>query len=143
MVLEEIIDQYAIPSIDEMKLDSSVLSCPSCTKTYTTQRGLKTHMKNVHSGIQQPAQQTKGLSQQKDALTNYSTALSLGMLAYDFNDARQMGDGDRIIRLHKFLLLYFKAAKKPKYSYQVLRLLGQINCFLSPRLAYELKWNRS
>ena len=143
MVLEEIIDQYAIPSIDEMKLDSSVLSCPNCTKTYTTQRGLKNHMRNVHPGIQQPAQQTKGLSPHKDALFNYSrTALSLGMLVYDFNDARQMGDGDRIIRLYKFLLLHFKAAKKPKYSYQVLRLLGQINCFLSPRLAYELKWNR-
>ena len=143
MVLEDIVNEYALPSINEMKQDTSKLSCPNCKKTYITQRGLQNHMKNIHPGIQEPARPKPGMPPQKDAVFNYSrTALSMGMLAYDFTDARQMGDGDRIIRLYKFMLVHFKAANKPKYSYQVLRLLAQVDCFLTPRLAYELKWNR-
>lgn len=143
MYLGELVDRYAVPSYDELKQDSPVLSCPNCRKTYVTQRGLKNHMKSKHPGVQQPPPEKQALAPDKDALFNYTrTALSLCMLAYDFTDARQMGDGERLMRLYKFLLLHFKAAKKPKYSYQVLRLLAQIQCFLSPRLAYELKWNR-
>ncbi len=143
MFLGELVDRYAVPSNDELKQDSPVLSCPNCRKTYVTQRGLKNHMKSKHLGVHQPPPEKQALAPDKDALFNYTrTALSLCMLAYDFTDARQMGDGERLMRLYKFLLLHFKAAKKPKYSYQVLRLLAQIQCFLSPCLAYELKWNR-
>ena len=56
-------------------------------------------MRTKHAGIQeqQPEQQAS-LSPDRDAVHNYTrTALSLGMLAFDFNDARQMGDGERII----------------------------------------------
>lgn len=142
-VLEHLIDKFVIPNSDDIKKDSPLLSCPSCIKTYKTKNGLKSHMKKMHPGIQEPARKENTLPADKDALFNYTrTALSLSMLAYDFNDARKMGDGDRIMRLYKFMLLHFKAAKKPKYSYQVLRLLAQVHCFLTPRLSYELKWNR-
>ncbi|XP_033638557.1 uncharacterized protein LOC117299208 [Asterias rubens] len=97
----------------------------------------------VHPDRSHYSQHDQNLPLQKDAVFNYSrTALSMGMLAYGFTDARQMGDGDRIIRLYKFLVVHFKAANKPKYSYQVLRLLAQVGCFLTPRSAYELKWSR-
>ena len=55
MVLEDIVNKYALPSINEMKQDTSKLSCPNCKKTYITQRGLQNHMKNIHPGIQEPA----------------------------------------------------------------------------------------
>ena len=139
-VLGKIVDKYAVPSSDELKQDSPMLSCPHCTKKYATQRRL-TNASILESSI--PSAQQQALATDKDALFNYSrTALSLCMLAYDFTDARQRGDGERLIRLYKFFLLHFKASKKPKYSYQVLRLLAQIKCFLSPRLAYELIWKR-
>ena len=53
-----------------------------------------------------------------------------------------MEDGDRIIRLYKFLSIYFKVDGQTKYAYQSLHLLAQISCLLPPSLAFELKWNR-
>ena len=53
-----------------------------------------------------------------------------------------MEDGDRIIRLYKFLSIYFKVDGRTKYAYQSLHLLAQISCLLPPSLAFELKWNR-
>ncbi len=77
-VLEEIVNNYAIPSNDEVRKDSPVLSCPSCKKKYQTQRGFKNHMKQKPSGIQPPTQQKEGLPPSKDALFNYTrAALSL------------------------------------------------------------------
>ena len=141
-VLEKFIDEYLIPSTDELDKDLPVLSCPSCSKTYVSKSGLKKHMKNKHHGIEQSTS-TQQTSSNKDAVFNYTrTALSLGMLAMDFDDARKMGDGNRVIRLYKFFLIHFKAAKKQKYSFQTLRLLAQVKCFLSPRLAHDLTWNR-
>ena len=142
-VLGEIVDKYALPDKNQMKTDSPFLCCPCCSKNYKTQRGLKRHMRDKHPGIQDPPQQKQALSSDKDAVFNYTrVALNLGLLAMNFNDARQMGDGERTIRLYKFLMVHFKAAKKTKYSYQVLRLLAQVKCLLTPRLAFELTWNR-
>ena len=60
-----------------------------------------------------------------------------------FIDAGRHTDGDRIIRLHKYLLLYFKADNRTKYSYQTLHLLAQVKFLLQPPLQHELIWNRS
>ena len=54
------------------------------------------------------------------------------------------GDGQRIIRCWKFLLLYFKHdSGSSKYSLEVLYLMFQIYALLSPRSAHQLIWNRS
>lgn len=59
-----------------------------------------------------------------DGIQNYSRgALGMGLLALNFIDARKHGDGARIIRLYKFMLLHCKAAKKLKYSFHILRTL--------------------
>ena len=78
-----------------------------------------------------------------DGVVNYcKNALGLCYLAKDFVDARKRGDGERICRLYKYLLLYYKLDGRTKYSYQTLHLLAQINFLLPPGLAHELKWNR-
>lgn len=120
-VMEAIIDQYALPSINEMQQDSPKLSCPNCRKTYITQTGLKTQLKNKHPGIPQPAEHVEGLAPKKDVLFNYSrTALSLGLLAYNFNYARRMGDGDRIIRLYKIVCCFIlERQRKPNTATSV------------------------
>ena len=63
-------------------------------------------------------------------------------MAKNFIDARKHGDGKRIIRLYKFLLLYFKIDHRKKYAYQSLHLLAQVSFLLPPALAHELTWNR-
>ena len=79
----------------------------------------------------------------EDFLQNYSkNALALCFIVKNFQDARKHGDGNRIIRLYKFLLLYFKIDGRTKYAYQSLHLLAQVSVLLPPSLAYELKWNR-
>ena len=79
----------------------------------------------------------------RDGVRNYcSNALALCYLAKNFLDARKRGDGERVCRLYKHLLLYFKLDGRTKYSYQTLQLLAQLNFLLPPGLAHELKWNR-
>ena len=60
----------------------------------------------------------------------------------DFIDARKHGKGKRILKLYKFLLLYFKVDSRTKYSYQTLHLLAQVSFLLPPALSHELTWNR-
>eukprot|EP00057_Strongylocentrotus_purpuratus_P018700 XP_011673174.1 PREDICTED: uncharacterized protein LOC105442605 [Strongylocentrotus purpuratus] len=143
--MESFICHYMIPSSEEVKLDEQSWVCSDCNKKYATRKGLVNHGKRAHSGMKAASASACGPQHQgnHDGVLNYSRcALGMCMVALDFNDARQMGDGGRIIRLYKILLLHCKAAQKPKYSFNILRLLAQVQCFLSPRLSYELVWNR-
>ena len=60
----------------------------------------------------------------------------------DFIDTKKHGDGKGILKLYKFLLLYFKVDSRTKYSYQTLHLLAQVSFSLPPALSHELTWNR-
>ena len=69
--------------------------------------------------------------------------LSLGLLYFEFQDAIKEGDGNRVMRIWKYLLLLFKASKRKKnYSIEALTLLSQYHVILPPRLAEQLKWSR-
>jgi antitoxin component of RelBE/YafQ-DinJ toxin-antitoxin module len=63
----------------------------------------------------------------------------------EFYDAIKEGDGERILRCWKFLLLHFKADGKgsTKYALEALYLILQVKALLSPRQAYRLLWNRT
>ena len=79
----------------------------------------------------------------KDAVFLYATeVLTLGLIWENFHDAIKKGDGDRLVRVWKFLLLIFKAAKRKNYSIEALNLQLQINYTLSARQAAQLKWSR-
>ena len=60
----------------------------------------------------------------------------------EFDDAIREGDGDRVIRCWKFLLLFFKASNRTNYSLEALNLLAQFYILLPPRLAQQLAWSR-
>lgn len=138
--LGALVDQFAFHDGPEFAKHDKIL-CPRCEKSYSTTQGLRKHMRTKHANAHQP--QTISSSQPEDSVFNYScAALSMCLLLRDFQDARRHGDGERIIKLYKFLLLYFKLAGKTKYSYHSLRLLAQVNIILSPRLAHQLTWNR-
>ncbi|XP_072181183.1 uncharacterized protein [Diadema setosum] len=138
--MSKFVDTYMLPTESEIDMDHHEWICSSCGKKYMSRKGLLKHERSKHPGAPGPKDQHPS---NQDGVFNYTRcALGMGMLAHDFNDARQMGDGERIIRLYKLLLLHCRAANKPKYSFHILRLLAQVKCFLSPRLAYELTWNR-
>ena len=80
-----------------------------------------------------------------DDMFNYQcNLLDHGLLYLNFNDAVAEGDGDRIIRCWKFLLLHFyHDSGSTKYALEALYLQLQQQALLSQRQAYRQHWNRS
>ena len=67
-----------------------------------------------------------------------------GLLYMNLTDAIAEGDGDRIIRCWKFLLLHFYSDRgSTKYAVEALFLQFQQQALLTPRQAYRQRWNRS
>ena len=79
-----------------------------------------------------------------DDMYNYQRALlEYGMVIINFLDAISEGDGARVIRNWKFLLLYFQHDKgSQKYSLEALYLMFQVYALLSPKAAHHIVWNR-
>ena len=106
-----------------------------CGKSFKKVKSLTNHLHSVHQG--------EKITDDQDYLQNYSkNAQALCYIVENFQDARKYGDGDRVIRLYKFLLIHFEIDDRSKYAYQSLHLLAQIIHLLPRSLAFELKWNR-
>ena len=82
-------------------------------------------------------------SQKDDNVQAYARELlMLGLIYNEFSDGIREGDGERVIRCWKFLMLIFKAAQRKNYSCEAFALLAQIKFILSPRLSQQLTWSR-
>lgn len=84
-------------------------------------------------------------SESDDDMFNYNTALlNEGLHFMNFLDAVAEGDGDRIIRQYKFLLVRCKidGQHSKNYALECLYLMFQIHSLLTPRDAYRVIWNR-
>jgi hypothetical protein len=78
-----------------------------------------------------------------DFIRDYTyNAMLLCLIAKGFEDARKHGDGLQIIRLLKFMMLFFKHDGKHKYAFHILHQLAQIKFLLPPKLAHDTLWNR-
>ena len=87
-----------------------------------------------------PGVKFKG-QKKNDSVYLYATDfMSVGLIWHGFHDAIKEGDGDRVLRYWKFLLI-FKATKCRNYSKEAVNLLLQVQT-LSPRLSAQLKWSR-
>ncbi len=69
-------------------------------------------------------------------------ALTLGLFQMEFHDAIREGDGLRVLRCWKFLVLFFKATRHPNYALEALTLLAQYYYLLPPHLSQQLIWTR-
>jgi hypothetical protein len=72
------------------------------------------------------------------------TAGQEGLFFLNFLDAISEGDGNRIIRQYKFLILNFRAdgQQSNKYALECLYQSFLVNALLSPRDAERFTWNR-
>ena len=78
-----------------------------------------------------------------DGVFNYSSAvLNDGLLLLELRDAIREGDGPRVIRCWKFMLLHWRHAKHTKYSLEALYLIAAVNATATQRIAHELIWCR-
>uniref|UniRef100_A0A7M5VF96 C2H2-type domain-containing protein n=3 Tax=Clytia hemisphaerica TaxID=252671 RepID=A0A7M5VF96_9CNID len=139
-VISKFVESYVIAETPDIAASAISYDCQFCTKSYKRKAGLVNHLKKQHPGNEQDESEKSG----DDCIVNYSkNALMLGYLVKNFADARRYGDGERIIRLYKFLMVLFKIDHRSKYGFYSLQLLAQINNLLPPALAFELKWNRT
>ena len=67
--------------------------------------------------------------------------LSTALFMAEFKDAVKEGDGIRVDRVWKYLLLFFRSSGKTKYALEALYLQFQ-KLTLSPRLQKQLLWSR-
>lgn len=78
-----------------------------------------------------------------DGVLDYaSTVLADGLLLLEFKDAIREGDGLRILRCWKVLLMYFTYAKHKNYQHEAFYTLSLVNATVSPRVASQLTWGR-
>lgn len=97
---------------------------------------------HLTSSTSKPAEPTKD----KDDVFNYNCALLQdGFLFLNFIDAVREGDGERIIRQYKYIMLYCKAdgSHSTKYALECLYQFFQIYGLLTPRDSERFTWNRS
>lgn len=81
---------------------------------------------------------------QTDRVKEYaSEVLNFGLLLMELIDGVREGDGNRIERCWKFFMLLFKANGRKNYAIEALHVLIQLKFTLSPRMAAQLKWNRT
>jgi len=67
--------------------------------------------------------------------------LSLALFMFEFRDAVKEGDGERVYRVWKYLLLLFHESGRTKYALEALNLHLQ-HYGLPPHLAFEITWSR-
>ena len=73
---------------------------------------------------------------------NHNGKLKFGLILFDFSDAVQEGDGQRLHDLYKLVLLLCKSVGHFKYGYVVLLHLVKITARYSEFQAFRLLWNR-
>ena len=79
-----------------------------------------------------------------DGIYEYAKdTLTLGLLLMEHIDSVRESDGDRIIRMWKFLLPNFKVTGRTNYSLEAFTLLIQYFYLLSPRTSAQMAWNRT
>lgn len=71
-----------------------------------------------------------------DGVFNYASALLNDGLLLEFKDAIREGDGPRILRCWKVLLIYFHN------KFEAFHLLAEVSAAALPRIASQLTWSR-
>ena len=78
-----------------------------------------------------------------DGIHLYATELlTVAMVWHGFHDASKEGDGERILRYWKLLLVFFKSTNRRNYAKEAVNLLFQYHCKFSDRQKHQLLWGR-
>ena len=73
----------------------------------------------------------------QDFVQNYaSLVMGYGLMAENIHDACREGDGDRLARCWKFMLLHFRGNGRTKYAIEAFRFISHTSALLSPRKAH-------
>ncbi len=130
----------ANPHVQRVAREHTYCSAP--VQISGTRKRRLPHTITIHSTLPHASPEVHDIA--PDAVFDYSsTVLNDGLLMLEFRDAIHEGDGDRILRCWKFMLLYFRFAGKCKYALEAFHLLANVNAICSTRLAAQIKWSRA
>lgn len=112
-----------------------------CHKCYKTLGNFKRHLEKNHDWTF-PKHERRATSSPKDgAAEARASFMKCSLILRDTYDAYQMADGDRIFRNAKFEMLLAEAFHHTKYRLWLWRVLAYERALLTPRQAFEYKWN--
>lgn len=115
-----------------------------CPKVYNFSKGREDHERKKHNLVL-PRSSTveKTTVSEGDHKHEHTVArLSFSFLLLDMLDAVKEGDGERLMRIYKVALLFYKKYGHSHYAYSTFLLTVQLNATLSPRMAHSVTWNR-
>ena len=131
MAIQQFLDQFVLhDKVDQLSSNVQTFSRETATK--------RKSRKEVEE------KEKKQQCEAEDGVYSYACRfLAMSLMARNFHDASRYGDGERLIRCWKFLLLHFKVDGRIKYSVEAFHLLAQVNALLPPHMAHQLTWNRT
>ncbi len=131
-----LVHTHAIAAAKEILSYTSMDSVSDLAKAITTNFTYVSHL----DFSQQTTEKQKTVD---DSVHLYAVELlTLGLLWHGFHDAIKEGDGERIMRYWKFLLILFKSTNHPNYAKEAVNLLLQYNYLFSERQKSQLLWSR-
>lgn len=99
-----------------------------------------------HSITALPPHQSAGPGTKRaapDGVLNYASAvLNDGLLLLEFKDAIREGDGKRILRCWKAMILYFRYAGHTNYLSEAITTLILVDATASSRISHQLTWSQ-
>lgn len=156
--MEEVIDKYLLPrqlnisTPDEDSSSDSITVNPHLARIQHDHDYVSTNTLPENSRVLPRILRQTGprlcasqsvLKDAPDGVYNYASAvLNDGLLLLELKDAVREGDGERILRVWKVLVIYFHYAGHKNYKQEAFNLLTAVNATASPRIAAQLKWSR-
>lgn len=108
--------------------------CPACGKTYKTYNGLSRHIQSAHPGLATPTSSEAESS--ADLIKQHSNELlKILLLKRVMDHSISHGDGQTMLLVVKYMLLYFKALGCTKYAVASFEFVAQQQIFLSEKMA--------
>jgi hypothetical protein len=114
--------------------------CVECHRPYKTKGHLKNHLEKEHAWEFHHEGQRTAEDQDRVALYRASF-MKCALLLRDTMDAYKLGDGNRIMDDAKFQMILSGIGHHTKYQLWLFRFLANYHCLLSPKEAFEYKWN--
>lgn len=112
---------------------------PGCKKSFKYDGKNRQQHEATHQACNEEGK--KKFLETSDDMYNYQLALlDYGMVVKNFFEAISEGDGDRVLRNWKFMMLYLKVdgRRSSKYALECMYLLCQAQCLLSEQAAHRL-----
>jgi len=108
----------------------------------TTEQRTESFLVNVRTVVDKHFNFTT--SKSHDSVLSYAEEVfSLGLFLMEFIDSVHEGDGNRILRCWRYMLLMFKASNKTKYSVEAFNALVQYHFVFNDKLRNQLLWSRT